>query len=504
MLQYIPDGTVLTSYFWDRSELSVIQGPIGSGTSTASCHKIWAIACEQEPDNDGVRRTRFIVTADTYPDLRYKMLETWLYWFPESEWGPMTRSEPMEHRLRKPHHSGDGTIVDCHVVFLAIRSADDVDRLLASFEITGFFRNEGQFCPKEVIDELISRCGRYPSMAGGPGATWHGGFIDLNAPREGHWIPYMRGDIPLPAEWDEEQRSEYEIPVDDKTGKPAWRFFVQPPGLIERKVEGKIVYQPNPEAENQRWLKKTYMEQIRGKKRAWIAQRVLNRVGLYFNGKSVYPDFTEFDHVAAYDLDPTSGAKIIVGLDFGRMPAAVFCQCINARWTVLSELIGDGESAEKFAPRVKRHLAQKYPGFDAEFWGDPRGGDGGQNTETTAYDIFLSHGMRVFPATTDNNPQMRRSAVEAVLNRRNALQLSRSTCITLKMALAGGYHYPKITGTPFYKDSPEKRGIHSHVAEAFENAILGGGEGEALVMGPRSQRARPSPPMRHSVRRRAA
>lgn len=501
MLEYVPDGPVLTSYFWDRSELSVIQGPIGSGTSTASCHKIWAIACEQEPDHDGVRRTRWLVVRRNYRELRKTTVKTWRMWFPANPWGEMTLSEPMTHHLNMPHPSRDGTVVDAEVIFVAIPDEETAEEVAASFEITGFFVNEGQFVPKGVIDELLSRCGRYPSMMGGPGATWFGGFIDLNAPTEGHWIPYMRGDVPLPADWSAEQKAEYETPTTDG-GKEAWSFFVQPPGLVERKVDGKIVYQPNPQAENQKWLKKTYIDQIRGKRKEWIDRRVMNKVGLYIDGKAVYPDFSEYEHVAARDIAAVPGARIMVGLDFGREPSAVFGQCINERWTVLSELPGDNESAEKFAPRVKRHLAQKYPGFEVEFWGDPRGADRGQNVETTAYDIFLAHGMRVMPATTDNNPEMRRSAVGAVLNRRNALQVS-PACMTLKVGLAGGYHYPKIKGTGMYSERPRKN-FYSHTAEAFENMILGGGEGEALVLGPSARKREPSPVRRHSIRNRRA
>ena len=97
-----------------------------------------------------------------------------------------------------------------------------------------------------------------------------------------------------------------------------------------------------------------------------------------------------------------------------------------------------------------------------------------------------------------NNPEMRRSAVGAVLNRRNALQVSPS-CMTLKVGLAGGYHYPKIKGTGMYSERPRKN-VYSHTVEAFENAILGGGEGEALVMGPSARRSVPSQMRRHSIR----
>jgi hypothetical protein len=499
VMPYVPDGDVLTDFFWDRSRLSIIQGPIQSGTSTCCCHKIWVLACEQAPDFDGVRRSKWIVTRDTYKDLRETTIPTWLTWFAESMWGPMIHAEPAYHQMRNyrggkwdliPHPSGDGTRVDCEVIFLALPDPSVAEKVLASFEITGFFRNEGQFCEKSVIDELLSRCARFPSKRNGPGATWYGGFIDLNAPLEGHWIPYMRGDMPLPVDWTDEQKKPFIKP-------DAWRFFLQPPGLIEKVVDGKTVYLPNPKAENQKHTTQPYTELVLGKSKEWIDRRVMNKVGIYLDGKAVYPTFSESDHVSPRRMEAVEGAQIVVGLDFGRDPAAVFAQCLNGRWSFLSELPGDNESAEKFAPRVKRHLADKYPGFKAVFWGDPRGADKGQNVETTAYDIFAAQGMRVRPATTDNNPEMRRSAVGAVLERRFGLQIN-PDCMVLKVGLAGGYHYPKIKGTGMFREQPKKNN-YSHIVEAMENAILGGGEGDAIIRPASRATPQPSKIRRHKV-----
>ena len=476
-----------------------------SGTSSSSLMRIWAMACEQEPDLDGTRRTRWIVTRDTYKNLRETTVKTWLDWFPEELWGPLIRSEPMYHKLidvqsggPRKHPSGDGTFVDCEVIFLALPDADVAESVLASYEITGFFVNEGQFYEKAVVDELLSRCARYPSMKNGPGATWFGGMLDMNAPVEGHWVPYMRGDIPLPAEMSDEEKLTYEKPKD-------WTFFVQPPGLIEEIVDGRPVYRPNPEAENQRNLRETYLEKIQGKPKSWIDRRVLNKVGLHMDGKAVYPTFSETDHVHPHDLDPIDGLSVVCGLDFGRDPAAVFLQQANGLWTAHSELIGDNESAQLFAPRVKNHLARWFPGARVEFWGDPRGGDGTQATEETAFDVFQAHGMRVLPATLDNNPELRRSTVEAVLAKRVGLKINPTRCPILKRGMAGGYHYAKIKGRPgMYQPRPVKNG-YSHVVEAMENGLLGGGEGYALVANKERERPRPARAERKriSLKRRA-
>lgn len=483
---YEPDGKVLSEYFWDRSRLSVIQGPQGSGTSTASAMKLWAIACEQEPDWDGVRRTNWWIVRETFPLHREGILKTtWPLWFSEEEWGAMVKTEPMRHVLRKAHPSGDGTTVEAQITFVAIRDEIEAERQVPSVELTGFFYNEGQFQSLRVITLLLGRTGRYPSKKNGPGATWWGGFVDLNAPEEGHWIPYMRGDVPIPPDWSDDMRRQYEKPDN-------WTFFVQPPGLIEKVVDGRTVYEPNPAAENQRWLKERYIDKIGGWDRDQIDRLILNKVGLTKSGKAVYPTYSARDHTYDDDRDPIPGLPIVVGLDFGRDPAAVFCQQRNGGWHVLSELIGSNEAAVDFAPRVARHLAQRYPGFAANYWGDPRGQDGTQVSNVTAYDVFAAHGMRVVPATTDNNPELRRSAVTGVLNRREGLRINMS-CLTLKGGLAGGYHYRAIKGlNGTYAEKPVKNAF-SHAVEALENAILGGGEGYAMIRADNVVALKPSP-----------
>jgi hypothetical protein len=471
--------TTETGFFVARHDGRVfVTG--NSGTSTACCHKIRAIGLEQEPDIDGVRRTRWIVFRNTYRELRETTVKTWLHWFREEHWGEFVRSEPMRHTLVGKHPAKDGTSFETDVIFIAINDPVQAEQIAASFEITGFFGNEVQFQEKSVIDELLSRCGRYPSKSHGPGATWHGGFLDLNAPTEGHWIPYMRGDVPMPPEWTQEMKDLHAIPRED-SGEPAWKFFVQPAGLREIKIEGKLTYATNPEAENTSHLAKSYLEQIRSKPKEWIDARVMNRVTLHMHGKPVYPTFSVGENMNDRDMPPIDGLPIIVGLDFGRDPAAVAAQAPNGEWLVLDELIGENESAVTFAPRVSRWLSH-FQGFTFEFWGDPRGGDLGQVDDNTAFEVFARHGMPVWPASTDNNKALRREAVNAVLNRRNGLRVN-PRCRVLKTGMAGGYHYRKIAGSAgLFSPRPVKNGF-SHVVEGLENALLGGGEGDMAVRG---------------------
>ena len=59
-----------------------IMGPIGSGKSVACCAEIMMRSCEQAPGRDGVRRTRWAIIRNTYPELKSTTIKTWLDWFP--------------------------------------------------------------------------------------------------------------------------------------------------------------------------------------------------------------------------------------------------------------------------------------------------------------------------------------------------------------------------------------------------------------------------------------
>lgn len=475
---YRPDGVVLRAFLRDRSHVSIIRGPIGSGKSGASCLKIWSLACEQQKGPDGIRRSRWGIVRNTYPDLINTTVKTWLDWFPEERYGTLTRSRPLRQVIRIAD-------VELEVLFFALDSEDDVAKM-RSLEVTGWWFNEAQYIEKAIIDEAESRTGRFPAVKDG-GSAWDGMIMDMNAPNEDHWCPLMMGEVPLPDDWTEEDAAAFVKPV-------GWSYFVQPPAMLEVfGPDGKSIvgYRLNPAAENQRWLKRDqktgdhyYDEKIRGKSRRWIASNILNRIGLNFDGKPVWTMFSEETHVAKMPLKPIPGHRVIVGLDFGRQPAAICGQIVNNRWIILSELIGHDQGSVTFAPRVKRHLEENYRGHTVEIWGDPKGRDKPQSHEQSSYDIFQSVGLRVNAAPVKGNDiDVRLEAVEYALNGLHDGQprfLLSPACRTLKVGMAGGYHYRKIQGTARYSEEPLKN-KYSHPADALQYLLLGGGEGRQMI-----------------------
>jgi hypothetical protein len=463
----IDGGTQLAAFMCSTAPVQIIQGPVGSAKSKTCNLKVWSIASQQRAMRDGIRRSRWGVVRNTYPELKTTTIRTWEDTFPQSEFGIIKWSMPISQVLRM----GD---VEAQVDFLALDKVDDVKKI-RSGEYTGFYVNELQYLPKELFDEMTSRAGRYPAMKDG-GPSWYGVLADMNAPDEDHFIAMMTGQVEWPLNMPDDERAAMEWPKE-------WDFFMQPAGLLEENApDGTIRYSQNPRAENLKWLPPGYyLNQIKGKSRAWIKSRILNKIALVVDGSAVYPNFRPEFHVSREALLPVKGHEVLVAIDPGRWPAAIFMQEIGGRVYVQYELLGFNEPATVFAPKVKRFLEQRYLGFTARFVGDPKGFDKGQATDDSAYDIFGYNGMKVAAAPVKQNQiETRVNALSHILDDNPSgiarFQIS-PLCRTTKVGLEGKYFLEKDESGVL---KPCKN-RYSHPCNAVEYGLLGLGEGRRMV-----------------------
>jgi hypothetical protein len=472
---FLLPATRLAEFVTSNLFVDIIEGPLGSGKTVVCCLRVMRHAQEQTPSPiDGMRKTRWAIVRNSYPDLKRTTIRTWLDTFPEAVYGRFTWGQPPQHRIAFAD-------VRMEVDFLALDKPEDI-RKLRSGEYTGIVFNELPFIEKEIFDEATSRVGRYPSMREG-GPTWRGVFADANAPDEDHWLAMMTGQVDLPPGLTEDEAAQYQWPDD-------WGFHLQPPALLEQFDQHNRLmgYEVNPGAENLENLPPDYYaKQIAGKSRTWIDSRLMVRVVLVVEGAPVWPMFKADVHVAREPLRPVPGHDVTVGLDFGRTPAAVFIQAVNNRVLVQYELQENNMGAVDFAPRVKRFLEQHYPAdgsrgrFRVRFVGDPKGQDKTQNDDRTAYDIFEANGMKVIPAPVKQN--MIRTRVDAVANVLNEMSDGRPRFVispmarSLKVGMAGRYHNERDE-TGELKPSKNR---YSHLCDALQYGILGLGEGRRMV-----------------------
>jgi hypothetical protein len=465
-------GTKVCDFVMSDREVDVIQGPIGSGKTRALCARVMRHAQQQRVSKiTGLRMSRWALVRNTYPDLKTTTIRTWLEMFPEHVYGRFNWGQPPAHKIR----FGD---VWLEVDFLALDKPEDV-RKLRSTEYTGIAFNELAFIEKPLFDEAGSRL-RFPGKehVGAEGSQWHGVIADSNAPDEDHWLAWMTGQIDLPPGLTDEEAQQFKWPEH-------WGFHFQPAAVLEKRdARGVVVdYEVDPACENYDNLPTGYYQKMLfGKTKAWIDSRLRNVVALVVDGSPVWPMFRAEVHVSSEVLRPNPKYEVVVGLDFGRQPAAIFMQAINNRVLVQYELLGLNESAVIFAPKVKRFLATHYPGFEVRCIGDPKGDDGTQTDERTAFDIFEANGLPVrSPGNLKQNMIATRvDAVASVLSEMTDGRprfLMSPMCRTLKVAMAGRYHLTREeTG-----ELKPKKDRYSNPADALQYGVLGLGEGRRMT-----------------------
>ena len=486
VVEYNPSPT-LAKFHASNSLVRGIRGPIGSGKSVGCCWEIWSRALEQRAHN-GVRRSRWVATRNTYGELTTTTLRTWLDWFPEERFGKVVYGAPITHKLT--WEAEDGTTVELEMWFLALDRPEHVKKLL-SLEITGGWMNEAREQPKAILDGLTGRVGRFPKAQDG-GASWSGVIMDTNPPDDDHWW-YDLAEVDRPEGFD---------------------FFSQPPG-------------DSDEAENLDWLLQTpetmahpvghplrraagsvYYERLKaGKLNEWVKVYVKGQYGTVHDGKPVYGEWNDSLHVK--EVKPLQGVQLRIGLDFGLTPAAVITQTDpRGRLLVIDELCGTDMGVRQFLEdALIPHLMAVYPAHWAKkddmivFIGDPAGEQKAQTDERSCFDEVRAKQLRIRPGKS-NAWLPRRGAVAWFLSKLSGGQatfLLDPCCAVLRKGFNGGYKYRRIqvTGEERFTDEPMKN-KYSHPHDALQYAAMESGGIQAILAERRPHLAR-LPPQHGSV-----
>ena len=271
----------------------------------------------------------------------------------------------------------------------------------------------------------------------------------------------------------------------EEVAPDGWEQFVQPGGLT-------------PEAENVDNLPPGYYERIsQGKDAAWIDVYVNGNYGFIVDGRPVYPQWQDKVHATRVDNDPD--AELIIGIDFGLTPAAVFVQVVDGQFQVVDELVTEEFSAVEFADALGALIRSGYRGRNVSIYGDPAGEQRSQVDKRTPFMVLKAAGIHAVPARTggkhDNDVTLR---VEAVVRNLTRLTMAGDPgliidpgCRYLRRAMAGGYKFRlmQISGEERFHEHPEKN-IYSHCAEALQYALVGAGQAREVV-GSRRGAAKP-------------
>jgi hypothetical protein len=462
-------GPVALGYYSSSALVSAIMGPVGGGKTTTSMFRAWRHAAEQKPSTlDGVRRFILYTVRDTYRNLWTGTIPSWFTVSPKDE-GKFIGSdgEPARHVIQKQviepvvgqTVTTNATIAELTHEFFAI-GEHAVEEFMRSKEPTAWNLEEADLLPRELFEKAIERCGRRPRMNEG-GPTWYGVMMSFNAPDVENWL--------------------YAVCVEhDIEGV---EFFQQPAGN-----SGK--------AENLKNLPPDYYANMAKVLPDWeFRRKVLNEWGYSRQGLPVYAkEWNDGKHCATQPLELIRGLPLIIGLDAGMDPAAVFMQhAPNGQWRWYKELVSEhGTGPKRFARLLNQVLAEHFSYHELSIgsgapriaaYADPSsfyGADSREGDQAWAQIVQAETGIPIRPAAANNKLVPRYEAVRFPLTHDIEANVPGlvidPSCRVLRRGFLSEYRYRReqVPGQVRYTPEPDKNSA-SHVMEAGQYGILGGG-----------------------------
>jgi hypothetical protein len=317
-------------------------------------------------------------------------------------------------------------------------------RKLLSLELTAAWISEAREIDPEIARNVLSRCGRFPARARG-GATRYGLIMESNSfSIDSPWYELLEEELP-----------------------DNWEYFVQP-SAIDGEADW-LEYLPTD----------YYTDLMESNPEDWCDQYVRNNYGPSLAGEAVFKNTFSTDfHVAKNRLIPTPTRQLIVGFDFARHPAAVFCQVdTRGRLLVLDEVEQENIGVEAFAreyvlPMLK---SDKYRSCPSVVIGDPSGVSRSQIGEESVFDALKRLGFLAFPAMTNQIDPRIRSVEKFLIQQRDGgpAFLIDPSCKVLIQAFQNKYRYKKRTDGTIDNVKPEKLRPWADVMDALQYACLG-------------------------------
>lgn len=429
---YTPPGS-LAPFFADDSPFRFIRGPIGSTKTTATIMELVRRAGEQAPQQDGIRRTRAVVVRNTLQQLKTTFLVSWMQILrPVSRW--KVSDSTIEFRM------GD---IELDVLLLPLDSEENINRLL-SLELTFGIVSEFRELNLELVQAVLSRCGRYPSpIMGGP--TWYGVWGETNSfTEDSAWFEFL------------------------EVKRPNNVYYLVQPGAFDEGADWKQFLPP-----------KYYENMMEANDDLWVDQYVHNKIGPSLSGQAVFRNVFRYDvHVSKSGLVPNPQIPLCIGLDTGRQPAAVITQTDpRGRLVVLGSIARDNMGIEKF---LKEHLTpylstDRYQGIPSYCIVDPSGVRATEIGEESVIQAIRRCGYSAVPARTNNLEPRLRSVerwMQMLIDGHAGLLIDAEHNSELVQALASRYRFRKRKDGEL-DIKPEKLHPWSDLADALQYACLG-------------------------------
>jgi hypothetical protein len=312
-------GPVSDAFILSNGARDLLNGPVGSGKTTACIKRALRAAVqtppmlgERDPHGRPVRRYRLSLWRETYAQLWGTTIKSWQKVLnPDKGVGEWQGASPRSAVHRITFEDGFGPIV-FEAMFSAFGDDADPDDL-GGTEYTDAYCNEQDKLREALYVNLARSVGRYPNRGeiGLPDdeRIVHGRiFGDCNAPAPDTWV-YR--------DWWSAKKP------------PGYNLFRQPGGF-------------HPQAENIKAVGRGYYVQQRTanvNRKWWIKIKLDNEPGFNQEEAIIYPDFVDSEMAAPEPLAVFPEIPVIIAVDGGATPAAAFVQELaNTQIRIVAEI----------------------------------------------------------------------------------------------------------------------------------------------------------------------
>ncbi len=431
-------GPVSDRYIFGYDPLMLINGPGGSGKTTASGKKALVEAQRMRPGPDRVRRYVLGTWRNKYVNLWKATIPSWWKLFPRdlvgSSWTGASPREA-EHVLRFEDIYGPILLINR---FRAFGEAMDPDDVLGN-EFTDVYLNEWNTLPEELQIALADRIGRDPpfEISGRVGRY----FGDCNAPSVTDYI----------------YRDFFENP------KPGHTLYRQPGGL-------------DPNAENIQAVGRAYYENsVRNNAHRpwWVKRMVHNQPGYTRANQPAWPEWDDDRNMATSTIPVIKELPVIVGTDGGLTARSVYMQERgDGQLRILAETSIEPAGMTVLATRMLAiEATPRFAGCSFVYRCDPAmlAGEETEGEKSDRQVLSEALGREVLPAPSQN-PEVRREAVRAKLRHTcpdgSPGFLVDPSCKTVRRGANETFHYRKIAGTDDIGSIAKT--LDGHTCEALE------------------------------------
>lgn len=412
-------GPVSDAYIFGYDALMLLNGPGGSGKTTASFKKILVEGQRMRPGPDRVRRYVNGVWRNKYVNLWKATIPSCWKVFPRdlagSKW---TGASPREAEFNVKFEDRFG-LIDIIMRFRAFGDAMDPDDVLGN-EFTDVYLNEWNTLPEELQIALMDRIGRDPpfEISGRVGRF----FGDCNAPSVTEAV----------------YRDFWEYP------KPGHVLFRQPGGLDDN-------------AENIQAVGRAYYINTvtNNAHRPWHIKRMVhNQPGFSRASMPVWPEWDDARNLAKSTIPVIKELPVIVGIDGGLTARAVYMQERgDGQLRILAETSIEACGVTVLAERMLAiEATPRFAGCEFTDACDPAMVAGeetdGETSDRQTLSKLLGRKVDLAPS---QNPEVRQDAIRSKLrhtcaNAEPGLLLDPS-CKTIRRGANETYHHRKVQGT---------------------------------------------------------